>query len=84
MEEEHLTLDLLFSMLNSELEQLMTKYSIPVCECRKLLGALDHLTTYYGMCGMHCAHVVAMPTLALVISGDVLFVFWVHSSKVRS
>ena len=50
-----MTLDLLFSMLNADLEQLMTKYSIPVGDCRKLLGALDLLSTYYGMCGMHCS-----------------------------
>ena len=54
MEDESLTLDLLYSMLNPDLEQLMTKYSIPTVDCKKLLGALDLLSTYYGMCAMHC------------------------------
>lgn len=64
MEDENLTLDLLYSMLNPDLEQLMTKYSIPTVDCRKLLGALDLLSTYYGMYAMHCELSVAMPTLA--------------------
>ena len=48
--EENLTLDLLFSMVNSELEQLLTRCCIVTTEGKKLLGALDLLTTYYGKC----------------------------------
>lgn len=46
--EANLTLDLLFSMVNSELEQLLARCCIANAEGKKLLGALDLLTTYYG------------------------------------
>lgn len=56
--EENLTLDLLFSMVNSELEQLMGRCCIATAEGKKLLGALDHLTIYYGKCSVHVKIVV--------------------------
>jgi hypothetical protein len=48
LETEDLTLDILFGMVNSELEQLLAKCCIETVEGKKLLGALDHLTTYYS------------------------------------
>ena len=45
---ENLTLDLLFSMLNPDLEQLLGRCGIASDEGKKLLGALDLLTSYYG------------------------------------
>lgn len=46
--EGSLTLDLLFSMVNPELEQLMMRCCIVTSEGKKLVTALDLLTTYYG------------------------------------
>lgn len=46
--EENLTLDLLFSMLNPDLEQLLARCCVDTAEGKKLLSALDLLTTYYG------------------------------------
>lgn len=47
--EENLTLDLLFSMLNPDLEQLLARCCVDTAEGKKLLSALDLLTTYYEM-----------------------------------
>ena len=52
--EEQMTLDLLFSMDNPELEQLLSRCAVEPEDIKKLLGALDLLTTYYGECV--CVH----------------------------
>lgn len=45
-----MTLDLLFSMDNPELEQLLSRCTVEPEDIKKLLGSLDLLTTYYGEC----------------------------------
>lgn len=49
-DEENLTLDQLFNMLNHDLEQLLTRHCVAITEGKKLLVALDLLTVYYGKC----------------------------------
>lgn len=44
-----MTLDFMFSMLNPDLEHLLSRCSIATEDRKRLLGALDLLSTYYGM-----------------------------------